>query len=103
MTPQHLTALARANEVRLTFAGYRRAIKTATQPREVAAALVTQQPLHADRMEVGYLLHSLPRFGDKRTARFLLPLAISPKRRLGKLTDRQRGVLAASLTERSAA
>ena len=48
-------------------------------------------------MTVGELLRSQRRWGRTRARKFLFPLALNENRELGRLTERQRNVLAAEL------
>ena len=48
-------------------------------------------------MSVSELLRSQTRWGRTRTRKFLSPLAVSENRQLGRLTLRQREMLAAAL------
>jgi hypothetical protein len=48
-------------------------------------------------MTVSELLRSQRRWGRTRARKFLLSLALNENRQLGRLTERQRGVLAAEL------
>ena len=48
-------------------------------------------------MTVGELLRSQRRWGRTRARKFLSSLALNENRRLGRLTDRQRNMLAAEL------
>ena len=53
-------------------------------------------------MSVSELLRSQSRWGRTRTRKFLLPLAVSENRQLGRLTLRQRSMLAAALEAKTA-
>ncbi len=48
-------------------------------------------------MSVSELLRSQSRWGRTRTRKFLVPLAVSENRQLGRLTLRQREALAGAL------
>ena len=48
-------------------------------------------------MTVGELLRSQRRWGRARARKFLSSLALNENRELGRLTERQRGVLGAEL------
>ena len=52
-------------------------------------------------MTVGELLRSQRRWGRTRARKFLSSLALNENRELGRLTDRQRNVLAAALEAKS--
>ena len=96
--PQHLEALERANRVRLARAALKRAICAGElQAHEV----VRECPWEAETMSVSELLRSQSRWGRTRTRKFLLPLAVSENRRLGRLTQRQRDLLAVALEDKT--
>lgn len=92
--PQHLRALAYANEVRLARARLKREVRAA---KVLAADIVRDCPWEAETMSVGELLRSQCRWGRTRTRKFLAPLAVNENRELGRLTQRQRDELAAAL------
>jgi len=92
--PQHMRALAHANEVRLARAALKREIKAGTAN---AAEVVRECPSEVDSMTVSELLESQRRWGRTRVRKFLMPLAVNEHRELGKLTIRQRGELARKL------
>lgn len=92
--PQHMRALAHANEIRLARAALKRSIAAGD---EQAAAVVRGCPREAATMSVGELLRSQRRWGRTRSRKFLISLALNENRQLSRLTERQRGVLAAEL------
>lgn len=90
MTPQHLNALEIAN---------RRRVKIAHARRDIAAGLTdwrdllrTEDP-DLQRMTLHALLTAVPRVGPTTSNATLSRLQITPSRRIGDLTDRQRDVL----------
>jgi hypothetical protein len=92
--PQHMRALAEANRVRLA----RAALKRAVQSGDVDTAEVVREcPWEVETMAVGELLRSQRRWGRTRTRKFLIPLALNENRQLGRLTLRQRSLLAEEL------
>lgn len=92
--PQHMRALAEANRVRLA----RAALKRAVEADEVDAAdVVRELPWEVETMTVGELLRAQRRWGRTRTRKFLAILALSENRELGRLTLRQRSLLAGEL------
>lgn len=90
--PQHLQALARANQVR---------VAAACVKRELAAGrLSISDALHDDRaqaMTVFDLLKAQRRWGRERTVRVLARQRLKESKRVGSLTDRQRAALAEDL------
>jgi hypothetical protein len=92
--PQHMEALARANRVRLARAELKRSILAG---REDAAEVILACPWEADTMTVGELLRSQRRWGRARARKFLVSLALNENRQVGRLTERQRVVLAREL------
>ena len=92
--PQHMEALAHANRVRLARACLKRAVLAG----QVDVVEVVQTcPWEVATMTVGELLRSQRRWGRARARKFLSSLALNENRELGRLTERQRGVLAAEL------
>ncbi|HEX2129767.1 MAG TPA: hypothetical protein VHF58_11175 [Solirubrobacterales bacterium] len=92
--PQHMQALAHANEVRLARAALKRSVASG----EVEAAeIVRDCPWQVESMTVGELLRSQRRWGRTRARKFLFSLALNENRELGRLTARQRLVLAQAL------
>jgi hypothetical protein len=96
--PQHMQALAHANEIRLARAALKRRISAGN---ESAADVVRDCPSEVETMTVSELLRSQRRWGRTRVRKFLIPLAVNENRELGRLTLRQRGELAKRLTAMS--
>lgn len=92
--PQHIRALEHANRVRLARAALKRSVRAGEAP---AAGIVRSCPWEAETMSISELLRSQSRWGRQRTRKFLVPLAVSENRQLGKLTTRQREALAGAL------
>lgn len=92
--PQHMLALAEANRVRLARAALKRAIEAGDLD---VAEVVRDLPWEVQTMSVGELLRSQRRWGRTRTRKFLYSLALNENRELGRLTLRQRSVLAGEL------
>ena len=96
--PQHMEALAHANRVRLA----RAALKRQVAAGEIEAAEVVRKgPWETSTMTVGELLRSQRRWGRTRARKFLFGLALNENRELGRLTERQRMVLAVALETKS--
>lgn len=92
--PQHMRALEQANRIRLARASLKRAVATGQVD---AAEVVRDCPIEVESMSVGELLRSQRRWGRTRARKFLLSLALNENRELGRLTERQRRMLAAEL------
>lgn len=92
--PQHMEALAHANRVRLARASLKRAVSAGKLD---TAMIVRECPWEVETMAVGELLRSQRRWGRTRARKFLFSLSLNENRELGRLTDRQRRVLAAAL------
>ncbi len=92
--PQHMQALAHANRVRLARASTKRSILGGQLD---AVDVVRTCPWEVETMTIGELLRSQRRWGRTRTRKFLSSLALNENRELGRLTERQRNVLAAEL------
>ena len=95
--PQHMQALAEANRVRLARAQLKREVGAG----EVQTAeIVRECPWQAETMTVGELLRSQRRWGRTRSRKFLAALTLNENRELGRLTSRQRQMLASELESR---
>jgi hypothetical protein len=94
LTPQHMRALARANQVRLARAELKR--KVAVQEIDVGDVILNC-PWEAHSMAVADLLMSQRRWGQTRCRRFLAQIPMSEKKTVGSMTERQRQTLAAML------
>jgi hypothetical protein len=92
--PQHMQALAHANRVRLARASLKRAVSTGAVD---AAEIVRSCPWEVESMTVGELLRSQRRWGRTRARKFLFSIALNENRELGRLTARQRALLATEL------
>jgi hypothetical protein len=97
--PQRIAALARANEVRLARAEYKRRI---AEGNLSAAHIILASPEEASSWAVWDLLMSQRRWGTSRCRKFLLTNNISESKQLGQLTARQRELLATQLQARTA-
>ncbi|MDQ2675477.1 MAG: hypothetical protein M3Y34_01595 [Actinomycetota bacterium] len=95
--PQHMQALAEANRVRLARAQLKREVGAGEVD---TAAIVRECPWQAETMTVGELLRSQRRWGRTRSRKFLAALTLNENRELGRLTMRQRQMLAAELEQR---
>lgn len=94
--PQRLRALERANEIRLARAGLKRRIALG----EVSAAdVLLTCPEAASSWSVSDLLMSQRRWGTTRCRKFLSRNQIAETKPIGKLTERQRHLLARALQE----
>lgn len=95
--PQHLQALARANQVRLARAALKRAIAGG----EVSVAeVVVEAPWESRTMSISELLASQHRWGRTRSRKFLSALGLGENKRVKTLTARQRGLVATALQAR---
>ena len=93
--PQYMRALERANQVRLARACLKRRIALG---EICVAAVILDCPWEAESMAVAVLLMSQRRWGQTRCRKFLAQIAMSEKKTVGSMTDRQRRTLAAMLT-----
>lgn len=98
--PQHMRALAEANRVRLARAALKRAVETGDLN---TAEVIRECPWEVETMAVGELLRSQRRWGRTRTRKFLVSLALNENRQLGRLTLRQRSLLASELEAKQGA
>jgi hypothetical protein len=92
--PQHMQALEHANRIRLARASLKRAVAAGQVD---AAEIVKDPPTEVESMSVGELLRSQRRWGRTRARKFLFSLALNENRELGRLTERQRMILASEL------
>ena len=92
--PQHMQALAHANRVRLARAALKRSILAGQME---IVEVIQNCPWEVETMTVGELLRSQRRWGRARARKFLSSLALNENREIGRLTERQRGVLAGEL------
>jgi hypothetical protein len=92
--PQHLRALARANEIRLARAALKRSI---ADGEETAAEVILDCPWESAGMTVADLLMSQRRWGLTRCRKVLFDVQISETKTVGALTERQRRALARRL------
>jgi hypothetical protein len=92
--PQYMRALERANQVRLARAELKRRIALG----EIDVAdVVLDCPWEAASMAVADLLMSQRRWGQTRCRKFLANMAMSERKTIESMTDRQRQTLAAML------
>jgi hypothetical protein len=93
-----LRALAIANEVRGARARLRRRVAVGEQS---AAEVILDPPREADNWPVIGLLLSQPRWGQAKCRRLLVESGIDGRKPIGRLTVRQRHVLAEYLGARA--
>jgi hypothetical protein len=99
IAPQHMQALALANRVRLARASLKRDVAAGTVE---AAQIVRDCPWQVESMTIGELLCSQRRWGRTRVRKFCFSLSLNENRALGRLTERQRTVLACALESKLA-
>jgi hypothetical protein len=92
--PQHMQALARANEVRLARADLKRRVGVGEID---AAEVILQSPWEASSMTVSDLLLSQRRWGHQRARKLLAQVPMSESKTIGTMTTRQRVALAGLL------
>jgi hypothetical protein len=94
LEPQHMQALARANEVRLARAALKREVAAGARN---AIDVVLDSPWEAESMTVSELLSSQRRWGRARSRKLIMSVGLTETKRLGTLTERQRRLLAGAL------
>lgn len=99
ITPQHLRALERANEVRLARASLKRAVASG---QVTAASVALECPWEAETMRLSELLMCQRRWGRTRTRKLLGDLGLAENKTVLSLTQRQRRLLASALREKVA-
>lgn len=92
--PQHMRALARANEVRLARAELKRCV---SDGELTAASVILECPMEAESMPIADLLASQRRWGTTRCRKFLAAIPMSETKTIGSMTERQRRELAMKL------
>lgn len=95
--PQHMRALARANEVRLARAELKRQVGAG---RTTAAEVVSTCPWEARSMPLIELLSAQRRWGRARSRKLIVQTGLTENKHIGTLTERQRRLLSAALDER---
>jgi hypothetical protein len=93
-------ALAHANRIRLARAAIKRDVRSGFAS---AAEVVRECPFEVETMTVSELLRAQQRWGRTRARKFLASLALNENRQLGRLTERQRQMLARELERKVAA
>ena len=93
--PQHMRALALANQVRLARAELKRQVAEGDTTVE---EVVLECRWEAESMAIADLLMSQHRWGRTRCRRFLAAIPLSERKTIGSLTDRQRHALATRLS-----
>jgi hypothetical protein len=93
-TSQCMQALARANEVRLARAALKRDVGAG---RRIVTDVILHCPWEAESMGLSELLCSQRRWGRARSRKLLASAGLKETKRLGSLTERQRGVLVGAL------
>src|SRR5262245_30709918 len=93
-TSQCMQALARANQVRLARAALKREISAG---RRSVREVVLDSPSEVESMSLSELLCSQRRWGRARSRKLLASIALGESKRLGTLTERQRGILVSAL------
>ncbi len=94
---QRLSALERANEIRVTRAAWKRDVKAG---RASVRELVQDPPWWAASMKVHDALMVMPKLGRVKVGRMLARQSISPSKTIGGMTGRQRLAIVAFLLER---
>lgn len=94
---QRMTALRRANQIRVERARLKRALKDGDVS---VTATLAWPPDYIESMKVFNLLMALPKFGRVKAARLLNQCRISQSKTVGGLSDRQRGELVAMIEGR---
>lgn len=90
---QRERALARANEIRSLRSTLKRSI---TGPSH-AAAIILDPPWYLQTMKVDQLLLAIPKLGRVKVDVFMRTVRVSPSKRVGGLSDRQKTEIAKEL------
>lgn len=97
---QEMEALANANRIRLARAALKREI--AAGRTSVAEVMHSETPDWLERMAVGELVRATRRMGPSKSTPLLRRVPVSESQQVGRLTERQRRVLAALMVDWSA-
>lgn len=97
--PQHLRALARANEVRLARAELKRRV---LEGELSVAEVVLDAPPEAETMTLADLLLSQRRWGHTRCRKLLQAIPMTESKTIGSMTERQRQAVADALGRQGA-
>jgi hypothetical protein len=99
MSSQSLEALGLANDVRIRRAQDRRDLQTGTRAEQIrkVAGILERCPAHMNSLMLHQLLQWPQGIGPTKASNLLYRVGVSPGRRLGQLTDRQRILLAYEL------
>jgi hypothetical protein len=89
-----MQALAYANRVRLARAELKRSVNAGHVP---VGEVIRSCPWEAETMTISELLRAQRRWGRTRARKFLSSLALNESRQVGRLTERQRLLLAHEL------
>jgi hypothetical protein len=92
--PQHLRALARANEIRLARAELKRQV---AEGEISVVSVILECPWEAASMTVSDLLTSQRRWGSTRVRKVLQSIPMSENKTIGSMTERHRTALAGLL------
>lgn len=97
---QHMTALARANEIRMARATLKRDLYALPkeQSRNLAAVILLDPPWEAETMRISDLLKATRSLGPSKARMILKATGVSEFRKLCDLTERERGVLARAVS-----
>ena len=95
-----MQALARANEVRLARAALKRQVAAGAPQRHGRRPRVPVGGREHDRQRAA--LRAAP-LGTARSRKLIVAAGLTETKRLGTLTERQRGLLARALEEKAAA
>jgi hypothetical protein len=92
---QHMEALGLANDVRIRRAQDRRDLQTGPRAEQIrrVAGIVERVPAHLNSLRVVDLVQWPQGVGPTKANALLIRVGVSPGRRLGQLTDRQRTLL----------
>jgi hypothetical protein len=92
---QRFTALERANEIRIGRAALKDDIRALSyeDARHRVADLILRPPTFLLTMRVEELMLAMPRFGDVKVHKVMWAQQISPRKRIGGMTLRQREAL----------
>jgi len=95
-----MQALARANEVRLARAALKRQVAAGARS---AKDVVLECPWEAKSMTISELLSAQRRWGKQRSRKLIMAAGLTETKRVGTMTERQRGILASALDAKAAA
>jgi hypothetical protein len=94
---QRMTALQKANDIRVRRSNFKRDVKAGRVPIITTYKYILEPPDWLATMKILDLILSMPTYGRVRSNKVLVRVRMSPSKTLGSLSDRQRYEIVAML------